>query len=260
MSSPEQDSIIYELVVHLCGIRDTRQRGFALATRLGGLENELIAYVLKLVRERALQGQEDFRLLYNGLMVSGALTEVLGAERLSALVEALQARHEYELVAMLMDVPPEGQNEIPFQPFLDVALKEIPLGTRKELARKPDFKLIKRIARDQDHRVIRNLLDNPRLTEMDVVRIGATRPTSHRVLEAIYNHTRWISRYSVKKVIVLNPYAPLSMAVRLLTFMKLQDLDEVLQSPDLHPALLEEARRILEKKPALPEGEYTLDL
>lgn len=260
MNSAEQDSIVCELVAHLCAIQDTRQRGLALATRLGELDDELITYVLKLIRERALQGQEDFRLLYNGLMVSGAFAEVIGAVRLSALVEALQARCEYELVAILMDVPPEGQDEIPFQPFLDVGLKEIPLGTRKELARKPDFKLIKRIARDQDHRVISNLLDNPRLTEMDVVRIAATRPTSHKVLEAIYNHTRWISRYSIKKVIVLNPHAPLSMAVRLLTFLKLQDLDEVLQAPDLHPALLEEARRILEKKPAVSEGEYTLEV
>jgi hypothetical protein len=260
MSSADYDSIVYELAAYLCGIRDARQRGFALATRLGELHDELVVYVLKLIRERALQGQEDFRLLYNSLMVSGAFAEVFGVERLSALVEVLQGRQEHELVAMLMDVPPEGKNEIPFQPFLDVNLRETPLGMRKELARRPDFKLIKRIARDQDHRVIRNLLDNPRLTEMDVVRIASTRPTSHRVLEAIYNHTRWISRYTVKKVIVLNPYSPLSMAMRLLTFMNLQDLEEVLQSPDLNPVLLDEARRILEKKPAIPEAEFTLDV
>ena len=175
------------------------------------------------------------------------------------MVEELQTRSEYELVAILMDVPSEGQDEIPFQPFLDVTLRETPLGMRKALAKKPDPGLIRRIARDQDHRVIRTLLDNPRLTEMDVVKIGATRPTSRSVLEVIYNHSKWISRYSIKKVIVLNPHSPLSMALRLMTFIKLQDLEEVLQSPDLNPVLVEEARRILDKKMASPENGYSLD-
>ncbi|MBI5251396.1 MAG: hypothetical protein HY912_18060 [Desulfomonile tiedjei] len=260
MSSLDHDSILGELAVKLCGIRDTRQRSFALVSRLRDLQDDEILWVLRQVRERALLGQEDYLLLYNGLMVSGSFSEVLGAGRLSDLVGSLQTRCEYELVAILMDVPPECQDELPFQPFLDVTLKETPLGMRKALARKPDAALIKRIARDQDHRVIRNLLDNSRLTETDVIKIGSTRPTSHRVLETIYNHSRWICRYSIKKVIVLNPYAPLSMAMRLLTFMKQQDLEEVLRSPGLNAVLHGEARRILEKKPARQEDEYSLDL
>lgn len=260
MISRDYVSMVSELVLSLCGIRDTKQRGFALASRLRDRHDEEIVCILKSIREQALEGKEAYRLLYNSLLVSSCFSEVLGPVRLSTLVDALQTRAEYELVAILLDVPPDGQDEIPFQPFLDVILRETPLGTRKALARKPDANLIKRIARDQDHRVIRSLLDNPRLTEMDVIKIGSTRPTSHRVLEVIYNHPRWISRYHIKKVIVLNPYSPLTMAMRLLTFMKLQDLDEVLHSPDLNPALVKLARRILEKKPAALDDEYTLEL
>jgi len=68
------------------------------------------------------------------------------------------------------------------------------------------------------------------------------------VIEEIYAHPRWISRYSVKKVLVLNPRTPLSIALRLLTFLLVQDLEEVCVSTDLDPLLLDHAKRIVERK------------
>jgi hypothetical protein len=38
------------------------------------------------------------------------------------------------------------------------------------------------------------------------------------------------------------------MAVRLLTYMQSQDLDEIIASPDLDPVLIDEAERIRQKK------------
>jgi hypothetical protein len=258
MDPPHYDLIFRDMIMTLAGISDARQRSFSLADRLQRFEDDLVVYCLRTIRERSLIGEPDCQLLYNSLMVSGTFSEVFDHARLSLLIEALQSSQEYELVAILMDVPPEGREETPFQPYLDVQLREVPLGMRKSLARKPDFKLIKRIARDQDHRVIRHLLDNPRLTEMDVVRIGSTRPTSHKVIETIYSHPRWIVRYSIKKVIVMNPYSPLAMSMRLLTYMNMQDLQEIVESPNLSSVLVREARRILGKK--IPNKcEYRLD-
>lgn len=258
MDSSHYDLIFRDMIVTLSRISDARQRSYSLADRLRRFEDDLVVYCLRIIRERSLMGEPDCRLLYNCLMVSGTFSEVFDHVRLSTIIEALQSSQEYELVAILMDVPPEGQEESPFQPYLDVRLREVPLGMRKSLARKPDFKLIKRISRDQDHRVIRHLLDNPRLTERDVVQIGSTRPTSPRVIETIYNHPRWISRYSIKKVIVMNPYSPLAMSMRLLTYMNLQDLLEIVESPNLPSVLVKEAIRILGKKNA-DTCEYRLD-
>jgi hypothetical protein len=237
-----------ELILSLARIVDIRQRSYALASRLAGLEDDAVVDTIKTIRENALVGHEDCLLLYNALTVTGILAEVLGAAKISALVETAQSRGDYDTVAILMDLPHEGQDELPFQPFLDAGLKETSLGMRKALARKPDFKLISRIAHDQDHRVIEILLNNPRLTERDVIRIGATRPTSPKVLEKIFNHPKWISRYAIKKVIVLNPHAPLSMSMKLLTFMRLEDLSHVVSRPDLNPSLVQEARRLASKK------------
>lgn len=248
MCSENKCRTVDELVLSLARIVDVRQRGYALASRLAGLENDVAVDTVRAIRDRALEGDEDCLGLYNALTVSGILAEVLGATKMSALVETAQSRAEYDTVAILLDLPHEAQDDVPFQPFLDPALKETSLGMRKALARKPDFKLISRIAQDQDHRVIEILLNNPRLTERDVIRIGATRPTSPKVLEKIYNHPRWICRYAIKKVIVLNPHSPLSMSLRLLTFMRFEDLNDIVSRPDLNAALVQEAKRLAQKK------------
>jgi hypothetical protein len=167
---------------------------------------------------------------------------------MSELVQVAQERGDFEVVALFLDLPLDASGDQPFQPFLDARLRETPLGMRKALARKLDFTLIKQIARDQDHRVIGILLNNPRLTEPDVVRIGATRPTSPRVLEEIAKHPRWNKRYSVKKTIVLNPHSPLSLALRFLAYMTLGDLDHVMKTAELNPVLVREAQRIIERK------------
>ncbi len=248
MCSENKCRTVDETVRTLARIVDIRQRGYALAGRLAGLEIEAAVDTVKAIREMALVGDEDCLRLYNALTVTGILAEVLGAEKMSSLVEAAQSRAEYDTVALFLDLPHEGRDEVPFQHFRDAALKETSLGMRKTLARKPDFKLISRIAQDQDYRVIEILLNNPRLTERDVIRIGATRPTSPKVLENIFNHPKWICRYAIKKVIVLNPHSPLSMSLKLLTFMRLEDLNHVASRPDLDPALVREARRLAEKK------------
>jgi len=242
------NAAVQELVGTLSAVTDVTQRTYALANRLSEETNNFVVEVFRLIRERSMMGDEDCLKLYNSLIGIDALTEVFGKQRMSELVVVAQQRGDFEVVALFIDLPADRSEEHPFQPFLDARLKDAPLGLRKALARKLDFVLIKQIARDQDHRVIGILLNNPRLTEADVVRIAATRPTSPRVLEQIAKHPRWNKRYSVKKTIVLNPHSPLSMALRFLTYMTLTDLDHVVKTPALNPVLVREAERIMERK------------
>ena len=239
---------ICRLVKRLSRIQDMRQRSYALAARLAGQEPRFALEAIKAIRERALQGDDDFLRLYNGLTVSGTLVEVLGPEKISELIVVAQGQGDFDVIATFLDLNPDGVQENHRQPFLDAGLRDVPLGMRKALARKPDIRLIKRIARDQDHRVIRHLLDNPRLTEADVIRIGATRPTSPKVLEEIYRHPRWITRYAVKRVIVFNPYSPLRLTLPLITFLNAQDLEELCSCRGLNPTLLAQAAHVLDEK------------
>jgi len=241
---------ILDLVYNLSRISDVRQRSYALAFRLKELDNNAIIDLIKTIREKASLGEADYYRLYNALSSPFVFSEVLGTERISQLISTAEEKQEYEIIPLLTDLPIRDPSKYCAQPYLDNTLKELPLGIRKALARKPDFKLVKQIAKDQDHRVIEPLLDNPRLTEMDVIRIGSTRPTSPKVLEAIYRHQKWISRYSIKRVLVLNPYCPLPLSLRLVNLLNLEDLNEIIHSPDLNQLLIQEAQRIIKMKNA----------
>jgi len=248
MAPGEEEFSAEHFVARLSNIRDVVQRSHALADRLKLLGDDAVLEAIKVIQERAISGNDVYRSLYNGLLCSGVLAQVFGDIRMSELVGKAQDAGDFAIVALLMDMPSELSDKTLFQPFLDPSLREVPLGARKELARKPDFRLIERIAKDQDHRVIGNLLNNPRLKEIDVVRIASTRPMSALVLEEVYNHPRWVTRYAVKKAIIFNPYAPLTMALRLLPYMRLQELEEICDSPNLSSTLLDAARKALAEK------------
>jgi len=130
MHEEDRYPLIEGLVLGLSRISDVRQRSYALAERLKEVEIELAVDVLGVIWEKVLESDEDFVRLYNGLIVTGILPEILGPGRMSELVDKAQSRGEYSLVAILLDLPREGSRELPYQPFLDGALKETPLGTR----------------------------------------------------------------------------------------------------------------------------------
>ena len=115
--------------------------------------------------------------------------------------------------------------------------RPVTLGERKSLARRHDRELIARVLRDPHPHVMRILLENPRLTENDVLRLCARRPVASDVLREVFRCARWIVRYPIKLAIVMNPYAPLDIALQLVPLLHEQDVRRVLDAADLSPEL-----------------------
>jgi hypothetical protein len=248
MTEDPEEQWLDEIVSTLSNVADVRQRGYALAERLSALNVDLIVDAIRIIRDKAFKGDAGSLRLYNALTLSAPLSAALGKEKLSEVTESARRRGEFQVVAILAEIPSKYGYDRPHQPFLDAPLKEIPVGTRKYLARKPDIRLMQRIAKDQDYRVIEHLLNNPRMTESEVIKIASTRPTSPEVLETIAKHPRWGCRYRVKKTIVLNPYTPLSLAFRLVAYMSFQDLELLCSLSEVSHVLLAEAEKLLQKK------------
>jgi hypothetical protein len=121
--------------------------------------------------------------------------------------------------------------------------RPLTLGERKALARKNDRELIARVLRDPHPDVIRILLGNPALVERDVVRLCARRPVSADVIREVFRSPRWMVRYEVRRAIVLNPYSPLSISMRLSRLLTRQDAHRVAESGELHADLRAACRR-----------------
>jgi len=128
----------------------------------------------------------------------------------------------------------------------NLGLEDVPLGVKKSLAKKFDRKTINKLLHEQDETVISILLKNPKIIEMDVMKIATKRPTSLRILIALFRSRRWISRYSIKRALILNPYNLPQISAGLLPFLKKKDLSEIAGDLTLHKIVRMAAERAIE--------------
>jgi hypothetical protein len=127
--------------------------------------------------------------------------------------------------------------------------RPLSLGERRALARRPSRAVLEKLLRDPHPMVARLLIDNPRITENDVVRMAAYRPANAGVLMEIGG--RWSRRGRVRMAVVLNPGAPPAVAVPLLGLLSRPELDQVACAADLAPVVRATARELHELRPPL---------
>jgi len=105
--------------------------------------------------------------------------------------------------------------------------RPLTLGERKALARTHDREQLLLLLRDPHPAVVAILLDNPHVTESDIIRIAAARPAVPESLARLAAHPRWSVRHAVKRALVLNPSTPLADAIRIATTLRGQELREL---------------------------------
>ena len=129
----------------------------------------------------------------------------------------------------------------------DKVLEELTLGERKAKARLGDRAILERLLYDPDVSVLTILLNNPKLTEDDVLRLASKRPNRPQVLAQIALTYRWFRRGSVQRALLLNPYAPLRISVSILPLLSVQQLYDVSRDGSLHPLVARAAKAILKE-------------
>jgi len=111
--------------------------------------------------------------------------------------------------------------------------RPLTLGERKAAARTHDRERLALLLRDPHPAVVTILLDNPHVTEGDVVKIASTRPSVPEALATIGRHAKWSVRHPVKRALVLNPSTPLVDAIRIATTLRLAELAELAEDASL---------------------------
>lgn len=148
-------------------------------------------------------------------------------------------------------VPPPEQAPVP-----DYGRgRELTVGERRSLARAPTRRAFDKLLSDPHPLVIRQLLDNPRLTEDDVVRIAARRPVRPEAVTAIARAERWLKRPRVRLAILLNPGSPPSVAMPLLAACTRSELLEIVHGGDTSKVLRATARELLARRPPLEQSD-----
>jgi hypothetical protein len=217
--------------------------------RLQSLADEAAVGFIEEAHRLAALGDPDAQAVF--LAVGWALFEPrLRDRRLALGVTArktnLQAIADFVVPAAEEDPSAEGKRRIP-----DFGRgRPLTLGERKSLARTHNRSLIQRVVRDPHPDVIRILLDNPSLTEEDVVRVCATRPNDPGVLQTVYRHRRWVVRYRPRNAILRNPDTPLDVALLLAPLLRKGELREAATASELAAPLRLSCKAIMEMRRA----------
>jgi hypothetical protein len=240
---------VARLETALEGIRQRPFRRTLVRDAIRDLHPEPLVATLAIVMDRARQGHQKARAVVEELALEPTVFEEMPYTRVRAAYALAQA-HGCDDVGRLFISAAQNNNPTVDEAFIGNEHMDAPVGIRRAAARQRDRFALDRLLHDRDWRVIENLLENPRLTEPDVVKIAAMRPTRPEILRVVAAHGRWSSCYAVRKALTLNPSTPAPIARRLLGTLMRQHLRLVIDSGRLDTDLREQAAGLLAQRPA----------
>jgi hypothetical protein len=116
-------------------------------------------------------------------------------------------------------------------------LPQLPLGQKITLARRGPARVAGALLAEGHAQVLPVALDNPYLTEAQVLKVLAREKVSLPVVQALTAHCKWSRTYNVRLALVRNPSAPLATVLAFLPELTVNDLRE-LAAPGIVPANL----------------------
>lgn len=246
--APESAS---QLISSLLALPELRMRVLWLDDRMFARPLSTMASLLNEIAERAQSTDQRAR----DAMVAVAV--FLAQKRDSALVWALREEAKsnalFGLERLLREPVDEHHPDIELEPRVPdyKTGRELSVGERRSLARRPSRAQIDRLLLDPHPLVLELLFQCPALTEDDVLKIAARRPARLIALEMLANSPRWLARRRVRLSLILNPGTPHGLALPLLTTCPRDDLMLVITSTNLNSTLRSVAHELYSRLPPI---------
>ena len=238
------------IIARLKALRDPRVRILVLIEALRDGDPTTWVHALATILARAHVGDDDDSAEALETLTRAAGDPGLSYELRQGLYEAAVAERQPAIARLFlvaspttMDGPQLAKSLAP-ERALKPTGRPLTLGERKSLARTHDRQQILLLLRDPHPAVVTILLDNPHVTETDVVRIAAARPAVPSALSLLAAHPRWSVRHPVKRALVWNPSTPLADAVRIATTLRSLELRALAADPTLREALRTHAAEV----------------
>lgn len=236
-----------KLVTELLVTNEKKMRTIVLAERLSKLRTRTIISVIDEICLKAEQRVPRYQEALSSLIDIPTITSILGYTRMSDIYLSSKEMGCERVTSLLSNPPPKKKRYSEYDFVEGQVLDNITPGEKRSLAKGILKDTLDRLVYDPDPHVIRNLLNNPRTTERDVLKIASKRPTSAEILKEVFNNKKWSERYSVKKALVRNPFTPTGLALGLISFMLVQDLREISRDGTLHNDVRDAAKELFNK-------------
>ena len=101
------------------------------------------------------------------------------------------------------------------------------------------------LARDRNKLVLMYLLQNPRITEHEIVLFAKGKSVHEEILVTISKRKDWMKRYPIRLAMIHNPKTPMHVGLKLLRSIWDYDLRKIARSKDVSVYLAAAARKIL---------------
>jgi hypothetical protein len=232
------------------GIREPKQRALKLLRSLETRDGEEIAAFFHHVSDPEKQSDRLLKRTHLDLIRCRDELTRLGYDLLSSVYEVASREEWKEVKALLRSSPTLRCADETLPEGFSRRLGSLTVGQRKQMGRDRRRKNIELLLFDSNPMVIRELLNNPRITERDVVRIASRHRAPPEVLDEICRADRWMTQYNVRKALVFNPQTPISFALGLLNHLQEKDLRLVFTGGTSRKELIEAARERLRSRGA----------
>jgi hypothetical protein len=237
------------LIRSLLALPELRMRTLWLEDRIFSRPLNSLAPILNDIAERAQSTDERAR------EVIIALALFLAQRGESAIVWALREESKAQALLSLERLLRQGSEshlaEIELEPRVpDYGTgRELSIGERRSLARRPTRLQVDRLLLDPHPLVLEQLFQCPSLTEDDVLRIATRRPARLVALELLVNSHRWMARRRVRLSLILNPGTPHHIAQPLIATCPRDDLHLIIGTANLSKTLRATAHEIFSRLP-----------
>lgn len=241
------EPFVAKLLKDIPALPEERMRLELLAKRFGALEPEEAAQALEMIYKK---GPEDIasRAIRAILVCPDSLKIILGEEKFKEAHHASINLGLIRISRLFTDLKPHKEDYAGYDTEEEAKMEFVTLGQRRSMSKSNVKDTLDRLLSDPDPVVIRNILNNPRIVEKDVLKIASKRPNSPEILRLISIHGKWSKRPSVAKAVAMNPYTAPRVSIAILELMLAQDLEEVLKNNILHPQVRLSAQEILKDR------------
>ena len=101
------------------------------------------------------------------------------------------------------------------------------------------------LARDNNKIIRRFVLNNPMITEDEIISLARDKNSTEEVLRYISERGEWVKSYGVRRALATNPKTPLPIAQRNLATLLITDLARIARSKDIPQAVVIQARKMV---------------
>lgn len=163
-----------------------------------------------------------------------------------------------DLVQLTLSPSVPTELKLNAEDHLIARLPQLPLGQKITLARRGPSRLGGALLSEGHAQIVAIVLDNPYLTEAQVLKALSREKLPPGVVQAIAHHRKWSLCYNIRLALVRHPSSPLSAVLAYLPELTVSDLRE-LASPGIVPESLrkylqaEVQRRMRAKEKSSPQ-------